>query len=75
MTSLPCPDPFETRLRGFIAELSACTTTDERDQVLGNIADEVRVILNSHPGLTRRWPLGLDRVNRRFAVSSVPHEH
>jgi hypothetical protein len=45
----PCPDPFETRLRGFIAELSACTTTDERDQVLGNIADEVRVILNSHP--------------------------
>jgi hypothetical protein len=74
MTSLACPDPFETRLRGFIAELSACTTTDERDRVLGNIADEVLMILNSRPGLTRRWLLGLDRVNRRFAVSSAPHE-
>jgi hypothetical protein len=31
------------------------------------------VILNSRPGLTRRWLLGLDRVNRRFAVSSAPH--
>jgi hypothetical protein len=74
MTSLPCPDPFETRLRGFIAELSVCTTTDERDQVLGNIADEVRVMLNNRPGLTRRWLLGLDRVNRRFAVASAPHQ-
>jgi hypothetical protein len=46
---------------------------DERDQVLGNIADEVLVILNSRPGLIRRWLLGLDRVNRRFAVSSAPH--
>jgi len=50
--------------------LSACTTADERDRVLGNITDEVLVILNSRPGLTRRWLLGLDRVNRRFAVSS-----
>ena len=74
MTSLPCPYPFETRLRGFIAELSACTTTEERDQMFGNSADEVEVILNSRPGLTRRWLLGLDRVNRRFAVSSLAPE-
>jgi hypothetical protein len=74
MTSLPCPDLFETRLRGFIAELAACTTTDERDRVRGNIADEVRVILNSRSDLTRRWLLGRDRVNRRFAVSSAPHQ-
>jgi hypothetical protein len=32
--------------------LPVCTTTDERNRVLGNIADEVLVILNSRPGLT-----------------------
>jgi len=66
------PTRFHRRVVG-----PQCATTinvaDERDQVLGNIADEVLVILNSRPGLIRRWLLGLDRVNRRFAVSSAPH--
>lgn len=71
MTALPSTDPFETRLRIFIARLSACATVGDRDLVLAEIAEEAQVILNSRPALMRRWLLGLDRVNKQFAASSA----
>ncbi|MGF7213214.1 regulator of protease activity HflC (stomatin/prohibitin superfamily) [Skermanella aerolata] len=72
MTALPGTDPFETRLRTFIARLSACETTGDRDLVLAEIAERAKVILNSRPALMHRWLLGLDRVNRKFASPAQP---
>lgn len=74
MTALPAPSPDAIRLREFVAQLSECRTTDERDELLGAIIGEVKEILTARPGFMRHWLLALDRINRRFigANSALP---
>lgn len=66
MTALPAPSPDAIRLREFVARLSDCSTTDERDELLGAIIGEVKEILTARPRFMRHWLLALDRINRRF---------
>ncbi|MGF7212647.1 hypothetical protein GGE65_007282 [Skermanella aerolata] len=66
MTALPAPSPDAIRLREFVVQLSDCSTTDERDELLDAIIGEVKEILDTRPGFTRHWLLALDRINRRF---------
>jgi hypothetical protein len=70
MTALPAPSPDAIRLREFVAQLSECSTTDERDELLGAIMGEVKEILTARPGFVRHWLLALDRINRRFIGAS-----
>ncbi|GEO43143.1 hypothetical protein SAE02_72910 [Skermanella aerolata] len=74
MTALPAPSPDAIRLREFVAQLSNCSTIDERDELLGAIIGEVKEILIARPGFVRHWLLALDRINRRFigANSALP---
>jgi hypothetical protein len=67
MTALPAPSPDAIRLREFIAQLSECNTTDERDKLLDVITVEAKEILTARPGFVRYWLLALDRINRRFS--------
>jgi predicted metal-dependent peptidase len=60
MTALPAPSPDAIRLREFVAQLSECSTTDERDELLGAIMGEVKEILTARPGFVRHWLLALD---------------
>jgi hypothetical protein len=66
MTALPAPSPDAIRLREFIAQLSECSTIEERDQMLDAIMVEAKEILTARPGFVRHWLLALDRINRRF---------
>jgi hypothetical protein len=74
MTALPAPSPDVIRLREFVAQLSKCSTTDERDELVGAIVGEVKEILIARPAFVRHWLLALDRINRRFigANSALP---
>jgi hypothetical protein len=51
MTALPAPSPDAIRLREFIAQLSECRTTDERDELLDVIMEEAKEILIARRGL------------------------
>jgi hypothetical protein len=74
MTALPAPSPDAIRLREFIAQLSECSTIEERDQMLDAIMVEAKEILTARPGFVHHWLLALDRINRRFsgAHSALP---
>jgi hypothetical protein len=73
MTALlaPAPDPDAERLRFFIARLSECETTDERDEVMKEVIGNVKELLTRRPGFQRHWLLKLDRINKRF-IGSTP---
>ena len=73
MTALPIPetDPDVERLRSFIAGLSECETTDERDEVMKEMIGDVKELLARRPGFQRHWLLKLDRLNKRFIGSGT----
>jgi hypothetical protein len=68
MTALPAPeiDPDVERLRSFVARLSECETTDERDDVMKEVIEDVKELLTRRPSFQRHWLLKLDRINKRF---------
>jgi hypothetical protein len=68
MTTLPDfeIDPDAERLRSFVAHLSECETTDERDEVMKEVIGDVKELLTRRPGFHRHWLLKLDRINKRF---------